>query len=436
MELFSFNAKRDVDHEKTSLRRLLFVICGIGALARLIFCASLERLQQPEIWEYEEIAMNLVRGNGFVFFHLNTIYRSFCEPLYPGLCAVIYLVFGHEHFIVVLLQIVLSILAIAIVTVWTKKMTEQRAVTYLAGIIGVVHPGLLMYNTKLHPLLLDSLLFVLVVWSAFRYSDKPTTGRSFLVGLVSGVCFLSRPTIIVAMPVVWWWLWISEKSGMVKIRLERGIVTFVTMVAVASPWLIRNYQIHDEFMLTRSITPFVLWLGNNPYASGAAVDKHGRDVFFAVVPEDFRENIIAAGSETAQNQMFANLAREYIVADPWGFCTRFIAKFSAFWWFWPYAGQYYSDLSMTIYRVWWLMLAGAGVYGIYCVNIGSYGFKNKYNFLLAIALCVSLAQSVFFVEGRHRLAIEPLLFSISAFGISQFRRWFVVSFRGFKKLME
>ena len=82
------------------------------------------------------------------------------------------------------------------------------------------------------------------------------------------------------------------------------------------------------------------------------------------------------------------------------------------------------------------MLAGAGVYGIYCVNIGSYGFKNKFNFLLAIALCVSLAQSVFFVEGRHRLAIEPLLFSISAFGISQFRRWFVVSFRGLKKLME
>ena len=56
--------------------------------------------------------------------------------------------------------------------------------------------------------------------------------------------------------------------------------------------------------------------------------------------------------------------------------------------------------------------------------------------MLAIALCVSLAQSVFFVEGRHRLASEPLLFSISAFGISQFRRWFVVSFRGLKKLME
>ena len=38
-------------------------------------------------------------------------------------------------------------------------------------------------------------------------------------------------------------------------------------------------------------------------------------------------------------------------------------------------------------------------------------------FLLAMVMVVGLAQSIYYVEGRHRLVLEPLLSGLFAFGI-------------------
>jgi len=354
----------------------LLAIAVLALLLRLAYAAASGALTHPQVWEQSQIATNLLERHEFSFEWNGTTYRAYCEPMYPFVLAGV-----QNQTAMVLLQIV-----VAAFTVWlTGRLAESAtgvpAAGPVAALLMAIHPGFIRYSSVLHPLTFDTLLVVAAALALI-------TRRWLAAGALIGLGVLTRPTILLLT------------------LFQRRIAAVLITIAIIAPWTIRNAVVLHDFVLTRSGTGFVFWLGNNPNATGSAVDVHGRTMLEAA-PREFQSRIHAA-DELARDRIFREAAWAYIAANPIAAIGRIARRLYYFWWFSPEWGAQYSATQKIVYRLWWsflllLIVAGATV-----------ARRREVWLLVAMALLVSLAQSVYYVEGRHRLAIEPLLLPMAA----------------------
>jgi hypothetical protein len=180
-------------------------------------------------------------------------------------------------------------------------------------------------------------------------------------------------------------------------------------LALIAPWTIRNAIVLHDFVLTRSGTGFVFWLGNNPSASGSAIDAGGRSIRRLASPQ-LQKRILAAG-ELARDRIFMQEARDYIRRDPFAAAVRVLKRLGYFWWFSAQWGLLYSPAVRLIYIAWWTILL------LLCAIGATVSRRLDVWMLSAMAFLISLGQSLYYVEGRHRLAIEPLILPMAALGV-------------------
>ena len=117
--------------------------------------------------------------------------------------------------------------------------------------------------------------------------------------------------------------------------LIAGVVAFV----VLSPWTIRNYRVHDAFVLVRTGIGTNLWLGNNPEATGTdwfLVEDGEGDVRrvsgrYAMPPELY--DYLATLSEVEQERHLTRVALGWIRDHPREAAALWLLKFYYFWWF-------------------------------------------------------------------------------------------------------
>lgn len=405
-----------------SVRTQLAAICVVAALLRLGAFLYLDRVHHPDVWESETIALNVMAGHGYVFESLGTPYRSYMEPLYPALCIAVYSIAGHSFVALGLVQIALGTLVVWLVYACGRRIVPEQAAVF-AALIAAVHPGLILYTTKFHPFILDVPLWLTSFLLVLAFSPARPWRSAALAGLAIGVSVLTRPTILVCLPMVGWWFW--ERSGRrLSAAAARLAVTTAVVAAVVAPWTIRNYTIQHRFMLTRSGTAFVFWLGNNPYLfTGSAKAPDGGDLV-THVPAPVLHRLLSL-DELGQQDYFQREAAAYVRADPAGFVERTAVKFWYFWWFSPQAGGTYPAPWLRGYKIFYLVVAGLAAAGI------AGGWRARTTapirwagalFLLGCCLSIAAVQSVYYVEGRHRLAIEPLLAVFAGGGAWQLLR--------------
>ena len=392
---------------------------SIGAFAvliRIVFALIIGRFWHLETWEQEAIAQHLLRGEGFIYEHMNTVYRSYCEPLYPFLVAGVYALTNQSHAVLFILQAFLYSLTAILAGQIAWLLTGQLPVAVLAALLIAVDPALVLYTTKQHPLVLDALMVTSVSLAGLIYARKPTTRQAVWVGIALGLCILTRPTIVAALPLIAWWIW-RRTTGQGRTGWQRALLMTACAVIIVTPWVLRNARVQGQFVLTRSNTPFVFWLGNNPHASGSAVDLHGEDILSHQDPKFMAE--IRASNEMTQNRMFGKAAMDYIRSDPLGFIRRTAQKWFYFWWFSPQAGILYPKGWIHLYKFWWGLLCAAGLLGAWSLRTVPPASRSLFVLPIGIALVMATTQSFFYIEGRHRLSIEPILIGLAALGLVQ-----------------
>ncbi|OGX40532.1 MAG: hypothetical protein A3C53_08890 [Omnitrophica WOR_2 bacterium RIFCSPHIGHO2_02_FULL_68_15] len=397
-----------------SVSRFLFGICVVAFLLRIGAFLWLDRAHHPDVWETETVATNLLEGRGFVFHFMGTDYRSYVEPLYPWLCAAVYGLTGHSFLALGIVQALLGTALVWLVFVCARRMASD-AIGQLAALLAAVHPGLILYATKFHPLILDSLLMAAVAAACLVWSPKRPWRSTILVGLLVGLCTLTRPSILVCLPVIGWWVWRRSRTSRRGRLLALGVLMVCAGLVIA-PWVWRNYQIHRRVILTRSGTSMVFWLGNNPYRfTGSALTPEGTALF------DLVGDQLRGLDELAQQDFFMAQAARYVREQPVGFLKRWGIKWWYFWWFSPQAGLLYPSSWFHLYQGCYLLILGGALIGLWaCWRDPTGGPARRAGpaLLVGVCLAVSLVQSLYFIEGRHRLAIEPLLLILTAQGLA------------------
>jgi 4-amino-4-deoxy-L-arabinose transferase-like glycosyltransferase len=260
----------------------------------------------------------------------------------------------------------------------------------------------------------DAFFFALALLLTFRLAEQPSTGRAAALGLAIGLGALSRATIVVFLPVAGLWLLVRTpvRAWLQPVRV--GVIAGLCAAAVIAPWTIRNSLIHHRFVFMLTTDGEDFWRGNNPWASGHSYADSGRTVMAAIPPQVLDE-IRSQPGELAQADWYWAHARQFVRDHPAAFVRITLRKFWQFWWFAPSSGVLYPRLWMLAYMAYYVacvLLALAGLWGLPPGREA----RQRAGVIGAFLLSLSLLQSMYYVEGRHRWGVEPMLLVLSGGG--------------------
>jgi hypothetical protein len=191
-------AQRWHAHSWTVVRSLdrdwLLGLFVLGLVTRLVMLAL--HPNRLEAFEYEVLAQNIVGGQGYIIPRFGHTAFAFGDGnLYSFLASSVYLMAGHKPLVLAVVQAVIAALVAPVMFAIGANIFGWQ-VAALGASLAALHPGLLAYTWKLHPLGLDVLLLALTVLWLLRLNDGVRSG--LMPGLMLGVTLMSRPTFCVA----------------------------------------------------------------------------------------------------------------------------------------------------------------------------------------------------------------------------------------------
>ncbi|MBI4355023.1 MAG: glycosyltransferase family 39 protein [Candidatus Omnitrophica bacterium] len=399
------------------MKRKLMAAAGLVTfLLRLGLVLATQSYRHPTTWEFERVTQNMMAGRGFMLPHLGIPYYSLHPPLYDLLSLMVYTLVGHHQAAILVMQAVFSSLLAALTVHLAHRFTGSLAAGILAGGLVATHPGLLYYDIHhLHPLSFGALLFALILWAAMRWWVYRRIRDAAWLGAAVALAMHERGTAgLFLLPAMVWMGW------HLRVHRRRVAASLGALVAgcvlVLAPWTIRNYLVHGRFVLMITLKNEHLWLGNNPRFSGSALTQANEPIFNAIPPE-LLSRLEAQTNEVDQQRIFGEVAWAYIRQDPGAFVVRTLRKLYYFFWFSPQSGLWYPQRYLHWYRLYYGSVLGLAMVGwVRSVRAAAPRTRAMAWAMVGLILSVAVAQSLCYVEGRHRWGIEPLLLMFTAGG--------------------
>lgn len=398
------------------------VVVGAAFVIALGVMAFMGAFSAPERWEYSKIAGNLLGGRGGFYDYLGTRYYFYGGAVYPILLAAALWIGRHgEALALVLNAALLAGTGGLVYNLVRRAIGEPEA--RLAAALVILHPGALVYTTKLHAQTLDVFLIVLAFALVARAGTASGRARLLGTGMAAGLAVLSRGTIL---PFFALWglrfLWLGRREA--RRVTSVALVMLAGGILVVAPVVGRGYLLYGTLVPLRTDTGVNLWYGNHLGASGTSytLTQPPRPVI-AEMPTTLTARL-AGRNELEQNRVFTAEALAFARADVVGVAGLFARKLHYFWWFSPHAGLFYPKAWVAAYMVYYavaLLFAGVGL--VVACRVASAETRRLTALFVLLAVATSLTQALFYVEGRHRWQIEPLLLVFTAVGLVAVWRW-------------
>lgn len=405
-------------------QKALLLILAVGLIVRL--AALLFYLDthnwKGEIWEYEIIANNLLSNKGFTFLHHGTVYQSFLAPVFILVCYALHLI-GGPNLVLYYVFHLSTAMGITVLSYWiAKRWVGSRSAIAAASLIAI-EPGLVIYQSyKVDVITLASFLILLGIYFFISLTQSEDRFLAIFVGLIMGIGALTRPDLMsmFSLPVAWIFL---ERKRFLEV-LKPATLVILTGFLALSPWFIRNYNIHDQFVFMTTTSGEYLWRGNNPHATGTSETMELQDQF-STATETFRQKILTS-SELQQRDLFKAEALRFITENPGTFLWNTLKKFYYFWWFTPTYGSWHSSWIphqlIMLYPVLYAVILAFALYGFSSIiRDQKPHMQRTMLYLLIVIISIGIIHSIYYVEGRHRVLVMPIILILTAHGIVALR---------------
>src|SRR5215470_6460453 len=223
-------------------------------------------------FEMGRIGRSIASGRGFSDpFTLPTGPTAWEPPLYPYLIAGVFRLTGIytdlSAFILLSINSLFSALTSIPIFLIARKCFSEKVAVWTAWMWAVL-PSVMFWSTRwVWETSLAALLLALLFWLALKLEDLDGILPWMGSGLLWGVAALTNLSLLSFMPVslLWAWYWRSKRG---RPSLAGVAFASVFFAATVAPWLIRNYETFDRFILIRSNFGAELRLGNGPGADG------------------------------------------------------------------------------------------------------------------------------------------------------------------------
>jgi len=446
-------------------------VFAIAVRAAAVFAVGSYKLDHVT-YEHGEIARNLVEGRGFVVRWMGAEGPTSQQaPVYPTFVAAFYWLFGVQTTSAVLAiqlaQCVIGgLLAAGVVMLASILMPNRPGAAWQSGIGVAVYPTLVYSATHVQVASLATTLLVLVLWTAARAGQSRSLFHATVCGLIGGLLVLTDPilglVVLVAFGVIWTENSVSKQEStrsssdvpatrysefrtqysvrfrrLPFARVQLIAVVLAAFTAVTTPWIMRNYVVHGEFVFVKSTFGYAFWQGNHPQSFGTdkiplppSSDREATpsgglrgleqslwrtrmiDTLYiddAVLPN---ERIAELGrfSEPERSRQLMAEAMDYIRQHPSHYLRLCLQRLRFFLWF----DETNPKSRVFVYRVSHLSLQLLAVAGLW---LSRCHWRQLWPTYTVIALA-TLFHTLTIVSARFHIPLEPLQIVWAACGIS------------------
>jgi hypothetical protein len=258
-------------------------------------------------------------------------------PVYPILLGTLYRIFGTGSK-GLFAQAILSCVLCALRSALVLPLALALGLTWRTGVLAAALsiPYINAFNTELRgpwDAPMGALLLIAVVWTASRFSQKPSfsLGSAVPLGLFSGAVLLACPAFLPMLV-----LFVAAAAFLRRSSLKRfslWLLVFIPCAGVVlAPWALRNLRVLGSPVIFRSNFGLELSLAYNDAGYTSALDQHVLDPHPVINPAASRE--VASLGEVEFNKRRQQEALRWIYAHP-GQSVRLFAIHVVDFWFPP-----------------------------------------------------------------------------------------------------
>jgi len=235
----------------------------LARLAHLAFGPGWNVQPYSDSVDYHRLAAHLAAGQGFTLGPESALYpTTFRPPLMPALVAPLYALFGPHYVVALLLQILLSALAVPAAARLAKETLGDMAARITAPLTAL-WPALIFFSTNLGTETLALLLTLVALLLAVRAFTKGGAALALGTGLALGLAALARPTALPLAALLVAWVLLCAPRALPRRAGEAALVAF-GLVLCLLPWCARNHAVTGGWPLVTSGGGNALWDSNNP----------------------------------------------------------------------------------------------------------------------------------------------------------------------------
>ena len=396
-------------------RKVLFSIFGISLIIRLLYIILMPTVVFGDATIYDGLAIGLIEGKGY-----GGGVGSLIPPGQPFFLATIYSVFGYNTQIACIFQAFISSLT-CIIIYYIGKSVLNKKIGIISGFIAAIYPTFIIYSGQLLTETLFIFLLPLSILYLLKVHEEPSAKNLIITGVSFGLATLVRPIILGFIPLILIWMLLSSKDR--KKNLMRFVAIFVIMMVVVSPWTIRNYNVHHDFVLVSLNGGCCFWMGNNPDATGRVLEQ-GNDAMLWTIWN-------MTDDEVARDKLFYKKGLEFIKENPSKFLVLSIKKFAYFWGFiLPFFTCYLYDYFINpIPKGLFMVLAPLTVlpyaivlpFAIFGIIFYQKRDRKAYLLFLLIFYYI-LIHSIILGSARYHLPLVPFSIIFAAYGACSMNR--------------
>lgn len=411
-------------------QRYWFAVVVVSALAiRFCYLAQIDAI--PLFYHlagdgrtYDEWAQRIAGGD---WLGQGVFYQA---PLYPYFLGILQFVVGHNLWLIRIMQIILGAVSCGLLFLVGERLFSRSA-GIAAGLLLAFYAPAIFYDGLIEKSILDLTLLSLGLFILVRVADErwfKWLGGGAVIGLLG----LSRENALILAPVIAAWIVLRHRQAVLALRARWLGLFFAGVLVVLLPVGLRNLLVGGEFKLTTSQVGANFYIGNNPAADGTYGSiRAGIHETQLEGADAKRLAERAAGRALTPGQVsdyWFTRAREYISAQPLEWFKLLGRKWLLVW----NAREIEDSDDFYIYRQWsWLLalLSWFSHFGVLVplACIGVFLTLRQWRHLwLLYAMIGALAASVavFYVFGRYRYPLVPLLALFAGAGIVEtWRLW-------------
>ena len=352
-------------------------------------------------------------------------------PLYPYFLGILQFFFGETLWLVRFIQITLGALSCSLIFLIGQQLFSRQA-GIISGFILASYGPALFFDGLIEKSILDLFLLTVILFLIFHPGDEVNPAKWLGVGAVLGLLALSRENALILVLVVPCWIALSSPTVSPTARPRRIGLFFAGLTLVLMPVGLRNLAVGGEFKLTTSQLGPNFYIGNNPAADGTYNSIRG------MIAEPQLEGPDA--KRLAERELQRSLppgevssywlrkSFDYIRTHPLDWLSLLAKKWTLVW----NAREIEDSDDFYIYRQWSSLLGVLGRLNHFGVlaPVAVVGllltFREWRRLWVLYAMMLALAASVaaFYVFGRYRFPLVPLLVLFAGAGLMQIARFY------------
>jgi 4-amino-4-deoxy-L-arabinose transferase-like glycosyltransferase len=217
-------------------------------------------------------AESIVKGHGYT--HFGRFITAYFPIGYPLFLALLFWISGVSIIVALTANLVLSVVSLVLAYWIAREVFKSEVAGRFSLLLLAAYPNNIAYTSLVGVEIVH--LFLLFLGTALLLPSISIKGaahpwRLLMAGLVFGLATLVKmqtlllPAFLLLLFPQFSW----ERSGLIE-RVKKVGILYAVLIAVISPWVIRNYILYNDIVLSNN-DGVNLYVGNGPEANGTWV---------------------------------------------------------------------------------------------------------------------------------------------------------------------